>query len=87
MSGEFLGTTIGLDVVPNRGKGGPELRRVEFYRAKSGGVLLVMVSGRSLGTVGIAREVTQAQFDNRPRHNIEEARWAFELLGYSVCGS
>lgn len=84
--GTFFATTVGLtaehDNYPKA-----MLVRMEFTsETVDGPVTVKAVNGHSLGPLHKAgkRVISRDAYEDRPRDNVEEARWAGSLLGWEM---
>ena len=78
---QFIGYTIGLEA--NRGYAVGKMVKIEYTR-DSESVRLKAVSGRNLSAVQGSAVISREQFENRPGSDVEEARWALALCGWSL---
>jgi hypothetical protein len=86
MASKFFKYTVGLDVTGADGI--CRLLKVECSRNPlDNSVTLRAVSGHNLSAFGRRTTVSDEIFSNRPTDSsIDEARWAFALLGYRLAG-
>lgn len=85
---KFIGYTVGLMAASEHHA--RQLLKVEYERQDDGSVKLKPVSGHNLAPIKNRAQhptVTRQQFDDRPDDNIEQARWAFGLLGFTIAGT
>lgn len=78
-------STVGL-LASHRTFSAPKLVRVTMEEEKSGNIRLYVVSGHNLGRMPRLGTIiiTLAEFEDRPRDNIEEARWAFSKFNLEI---
>ena len=85
-SREFLGCTIGLECNYHEMRG--KLVCAEYLRNPDQTVTLMAASGRTGRQMpGWNVTLTAEQYENRPTdpyNNVPEARWALNLLGWSL---
>lgn len=82
---EFIGYTVALEC---NGFGQfAKLIAIEFNKVDGDKVMLEAVSGRNLAPAGVRKTITQDEYDDRPLdpyNKVKEARWAMNLLGYTI---
>lgn len=87
MKRKFISSTVGM-MAYHEAYGESKLVRVNFFETPSG-ILLVPVSGYSLGTLKKIPQVTisKEEFENRPCETYSdqvEWEWAVSILGFEV---
>lgn len=84
--GSYFNTTVGL-LAEHDLYNKPMLIRIQFTSSEENGdVTLKAVNGHSLGLIKKTgfKTITREAYEDRPRDNIEEARWAMAFLGWEV---
>lgn len=84
---KFIGYTVGLECNGYTQIG--KLVQVEYSRLSDESVLLQTVSARNLGKLVGSKVISADEFADRPSDpydNIDEARWALNLCGWSLMG-
>lgn len=82
MSSEFMRYTVGLEANTDSMVG--MMAKVEFSRLANGRIRLQVVSGRNLANARGTALISASEYDDRPRDDIEEARWALGLCGWTL---
>lgn len=83
----FIGYTIGLNCNGHGMTG--KLLQAEFNRLDDGRIKLTAVSARNGAALNFSTVVSAEQYENRPDRrldNVDEARWAMGLLGFTLAG-